>query len=37
MQRALIRSGSAFEHEIGYSSAVIQGDGVFVPGTMGFD
>jgi enamine deaminase RidA (YjgF/YER057c/UK114 family) len=35
--RTLIRSGSTFEAEIGYSRAVIQGDWIFVSGTTGFD
>jgi len=37
MKRMLISSGSTFEHEIGYSRAVVQGDWVFVSGTTGFD
>jgi enamine deaminase RidA (YjgF/YER057c/UK114 family) len=37
MTRTLISSGSTFEHEIGYSRAVVQGDWVFVSGTTGFD
>jgi enamine deaminase RidA (YjgF/YER057c/UK114 family) len=37
MKRSLIRSGSTFEAEIGYSRAVIQGDWIFVSGTTGFD
>jgi enamine deaminase RidA (YjgF/YER057c/UK114 family) len=37
MTRVLISSGSTFEHEIGYSRAVVQGDWVFVSGTTGFD
>ena len=37
MSRTLISSGSSFEHEIGYSRAVAQGDWVFVSGTTGFD
>ena len=37
MKRTLISSGSAFEAEIGYSRAVVQGDWVFVSGTTGFD
>lgn len=37
MTRRLISSGSAFEAEIGYSRAVVQGDWVFVSGTTGFD
>jgi enamine deaminase RidA (YjgF/YER057c/UK114 family) len=35
--RRLIGSGSAFERDIGYSRAVVQGDWVFVSGTTGFD
>jgi enamine deaminase RidA (YjgF/YER057c/UK114 family) len=35
--RQLISSGSAFEREIGYSRAVVDGDWVFVSGTTGFD
>ena len=35
--RRLISSGSAFEREIGYSRAVVDGDWVFVAGTTGFD
>jgi enamine deaminase RidA (YjgF/YER057c/UK114 family) len=37
MTRTLISSGSAFEAQIGYSRAVVQGDWVFVSGTTGFD
>ena len=37
MTRKLISSGSAFEQEIGYSRAVVDGDWVFVSGTTGFD
>ncbi|MBI5275646.1 MAG: RidA family protein [Burkholderiales bacterium] len=37
MARQLISSGSTFEHEIGYSRAVVDGDWVFVSGTTGFD
>jgi enamine deaminase RidA (YjgF/YER057c/UK114 family) len=37
MARRLISSGSAFEAEIGYSRAVVDGDWVFVSGTTGFD
>jgi len=37
MKRSLIRSGSTFEAEIGYSRAVVQGDWIFVSGTTGFD
>jgi enamine deaminase RidA (YjgF/YER057c/UK114 family) len=35
--RKLISSGSAFESQIGYSRAVVEGDWVFVSGTTGFD
>jgi enamine deaminase RidA (YjgF/YER057c/UK114 family) len=37
MARRLISSGSAFEAEIGYSRAVVDGEWVFVSGTTGFD
>ena len=37
MTRQLISSGSAFESEIGYSRAVVDGNWVFVAGTTGFD
>lgn len=37
MTRRLISSGSAFEAQIGYSRAVVDGDWVFVSGTTGFD
>jgi enamine deaminase RidA (YjgF/YER057c/UK114 family) len=37
MTRTLIRSGSSFEAQIGYSRAVVDGDWVFVSGTTGFD
>jgi len=37
MARRLISSGSKFEHEIGYSRAVVDGDWIFVSGTTGFD
>jgi enamine deaminase RidA (YjgF/YER057c/UK114 family) len=37
MTRKLISSGSSFEHEIGYSRAVVAGEWVFVSGTTGFD
>jgi enamine deaminase RidA (YjgF/YER057c/UK114 family) len=37
MSRRLISSGSAFEEQIGYSRAVVDGDWVFVSGTTGFD
>ena len=37
MPRQLISSGSTFEHDIGYSRAVVDGDWVFVSGTTGFD
>jgi enamine deaminase RidA (YjgF/YER057c/UK114 family) len=33
----LISSGSQFEHDIGYSRAVVDGDWIFVSGTTGFD
>lgn len=35
--RGLISSGSAWEREIGYSRAVVDGDWIFVSGTTGFD
>lgn len=35
--RSLISSGSAWEREIGYSRAVVDGEWVFVSGTTGFD
>lgn len=35
--RRLISSGSAFERDIGYSRAVVDGEWVFVSGTTGFD
>src|SRR3954452_23512007 len=35
--RNLISSGSTFEHDIGYSRAVVDGEWVFVSGTTGFD
>jgi len=37
MTRQLISSGSRFEHDIGYSRAVVDGEWVFVSGTTGFD
>jgi enamine deaminase RidA (YjgF/YER057c/UK114 family) len=37
MTRRLIRSGSTFEDQIGYSRAVVQPPFVFVSGTTGFD
>lgn len=37
MTRRLISSGSSFEHDIGYSRAVVDGEWVFVSGTTGFD
>jgi enamine deaminase RidA (YjgF/YER057c/UK114 family) len=37
MPRRLISSGSRFEHEYGYSRAVVDGRWVFVSGTTGFD
>lgn len=36
-ERRLISSGSAFEREMGYSRAVVDGEWVFVSGTTGFD
>jgi len=35
--RKRISSGSAFEAQIGYSRAVVDGEWVFVSGTTGFD
>jgi enamine deaminase RidA (YjgF/YER057c/UK114 family) len=37
MSKQLISSGSPFEHDIGYSRAVVSGDWIFVSGTTGFD
>jgi enamine deaminase RidA (YjgF/YER057c/UK114 family) len=37
VSRQLISSGSQFEHDIGYSRAVLDGEWVFVSGTTGFD
>ena len=37
MTRRLIGSGSAFEEQIGYSRAVVDGEWVFVSGTTGFN
>lgn len=37
MARRLISSGSQFEHDIGYSRAVVDGEWIFVSGTTGFD
>jgi enamine deaminase RidA (YjgF/YER057c/UK114 family) len=37
MTRRLISSGSAFEEQIGYSRAVVDGEWIFVSGTTGFD
>ena len=37
MTRKFIPSGSDFEHQIGYSRAVVDGDYVFVSGTTGYD
>ncbi|MEQ5790779.1 nuclear transport factor 2 family protein [Muricauda sp. NFXS6] len=37
MSKQLISSGSAFEKQIGYSRAIVQGDWVFVSGTTGYD
>jgi enamine deaminase RidA (YjgF/YER057c/UK114 family) len=36
-ERRRISSGSKFEHDIGYSRAIVDGDWVFVSGTTGFD
>ena len=36
-KRQLISSGSPYEASIGYSSAVVHGDWVFVSGTTGFN
>jgi enamine deaminase RidA (YjgF/YER057c/UK114 family) len=37
MTRRWISSGSAYEQQIGYSRAVVDGDWIFVSGTTGFD
>jgi enamine deaminase RidA (YjgF/YER057c/UK114 family) len=37
MTRQRISSGSTFEHDIGYSRAIVAGDRVFVSGTTGYD
>ena len=37
MTRRRISSGSAFERDIGYSRAVVDGDWIHVSGTTGFD
>ena len=37
MARRLISSGPQFEHDMGYSRAVVEGDWIFVSGTTGFD
>ena len=37
MTRRCISSDSAFENDIGYSRAVVDGDYVFVSGTTGYD
>lgn len=37
MTRRLISTGSAFEREIGYSRAVVQGDWCFMAGVTGYD
>ena len=37
MTRRLISSGSKFEHDVGYSRAVVDGEWIFVSGTTGFD
>ena len=36
-QRRRISQGSSFEHDVGYSRAVVDGRWVFVAGTTGFD
>ncbi|MFD0521558.1 RidA family protein [Paractinoplanes durhamensis] len=36
-ERRVILSGSAFEEQIGYARAVVDGDDVHVSGTTGFD
>jgi enamine deaminase RidA (YjgF/YER057c/UK114 family) len=37
MSRRLISTGSSFEHQGGYSRAVVDGDFCFVAGTTGYD
>ncbi|HEV7265352.1 MAG TPA: RidA family protein [Falsiroseomonas sp.] len=37
MTRRHISSGSAFEEELGYSRAVVDGEFIFVSGTTGYD
>ncbi|MEM9797638.1 MAG: RidA family protein [Pseudomonadota bacterium] len=37
MTRRLISTGSAFEREVGYSRAVVQGDWCFMAGVTGYD
>ena len=37
MTKQWISSGSAFEDNIGYSRAVVDGDYVYVSGTTGYD
>ena len=37
MTKQWISSGSAFEDNIGYSRAVVDGDFVYVSGTTGYD
>ncbi len=37
MTRHLINSGSQFEHDIGDSRAVVDGEWIFVSGTTGFN
>ena len=36
-KRRAVLSGSVFEEQIGYARAVVDGDGVHVSGTTGFD
>ena len=37
MTRQLISSGSLFEHDIGYSRAVVDGEWILMSGTTGFN